>query len=300
MTFQQLQYLLEVSKSGSVTKAAKNLFVSYSSVSISISNLEKELGYPLFVRSTTGLTPTPRGEKVLEHARQICRSYTLLSSVDQEDRRTLRIAGVDNPLFARAFGQVVEENLYREDVRFIYQSLGEEESQEQLLQNRLDLSLRMLLDFAFGYWEKRLAKSGLHREILKTIPAAVRVGKGHPLYDAQRVLPHELGSHTLIDTPVRSISSSSLFSGTIYTDPGKILFASAAGVQRELVSRGLGYSICSMPAPGHRADGLRYIPLEGVSYHLLAISNPNQPQAPEIGRFLQLLRQEFEAAYPQI
>lgn len=300
MTFQQLQYLLEVSKCGSVTKAARKLFVSYSSVSISISNLEKELGYPLFVRDTKGLTPTPRGAKVLEHARQICRSYTLLNSVDQDSRRTIRIRGNDNPLFTRAFGQVVEENLHRSDVRIIYQSGGEEESQEQLLQNRLDLHLRMLLDFAFGYWEKRLADSGLHREILKTIPATVRVGKSHPLYDTRRILPHELGSHTLIDTPINSISSSSLFAGSIYTDPDKILFAGTAGAQRELVARGLGYSICSMPPPESRVDGLRYIPLEGVNYHLLAISNPNRPQAPEINRFLQLVQKELEKAYPEI
>lgn len=43
MTFQQLQYFLEVHRIGSVTKAAKNLFVSYPSVSVAIANIEKDL-----------------------------------------------------------------------------------------------------------------------------------------------------------------------------------------------------------------------------------------------------------------
>ena len=42
MTFQQLQYLLEVNRTGSFTTAAKNLFVTQSSVSNAITSLEKE------------------------------------------------------------------------------------------------------------------------------------------------------------------------------------------------------------------------------------------------------------------
>ena len=45
MTFEQLNYVIEVSKTGSINKAAVNLFVSQSSLSQAIQNLEKELGY---------------------------------------------------------------------------------------------------------------------------------------------------------------------------------------------------------------------------------------------------------------
>jgi len=41
MTFQQLQYFLEVHKAGTFSQAAKNMVVTTSSVSITISNLEK-------------------------------------------------------------------------------------------------------------------------------------------------------------------------------------------------------------------------------------------------------------------
>ena len=68
MTFQQLQYFLEVHKAGAFSQAAKNLFITTSSISIAISNLEKELGYPLFVRTQKGLILTANGQKVLDHA----------------------------------------------------------------------------------------------------------------------------------------------------------------------------------------------------------------------------------------
>ncbi len=301
MTFQQLQYLLEVSKTGSVTQAAKKLFVSYSSVSISISNLEKELGYPLFIRSRQGLIPTPRGEKVLEHARRICQSYELLAKVDQDNCRTVRIGGPDNHAINRAYAQLVEENLERRDVRLFLQSGGSESNYEKLLHNRLDLSLRMLMDCSFGYWENRIKKDGLHRELLKTIPAAVRIGKAHRLYSAESILPHELRNERLVDNPLNPNTRSILFTGTVYTDPDNIIYASSAGAQKELVARGLAYSICSMPPMENRTGSdVRYIPLTGVNYHLIAITNPQFPAPPEIERFLQLLRKELGKAYPPL
>ena len=300
MTFQQLQYLLEVNKTGSMTKAADNLFVSYSSVSVAITNLEKELGYPLFIRSRKGLIPTPQGEQVLNHARRICQSYQQLTAVDLNTYRTVRINSCDNRAINRAYAQLVAENLERRDVHLILQSKDPEDSYKKLLNNKVNLSLRMLFDFALGYWEKRLLKDGLHRELLKTIPAAVRVGKGHRLYNAESVLPHQLQNDRLVDNPINPNSRSSLFYGTIYTNPDNILYASSAGAQKELIQRGLAYSVCSMPHIEYRnSDELRYIPLTGVNCHLIAITNPQFPTPPEIIRFLQLLRTELTAAYPE-
>ena len=50
MNSQQIQCLLEVGKESSFTKAAKNLYLTQSTVSRYIASLEKELGHTLFVR----------------------------------------------------------------------------------------------------------------------------------------------------------------------------------------------------------------------------------------------------------
>ena len=72
MTFQQLEYLLQVEKTGSISKAAEKLTVTRSSISLSVRSLEEELGYPVFLRTPTGLIPSALGEQVLDHARLIC------------------------------------------------------------------------------------------------------------------------------------------------------------------------------------------------------------------------------------
>ena len=301
MTFQQLQYLLEVNRTGSVTQAAKNLFVSSSSVSISVGNLEKELGYPLFVRSQKGLVPTPRGRKVLEYAARICQTYKLLSSIDQDTKRTIRINGGDHTFISNAFARLIAENRECSDASITMTGYDADELYQKAIHNELDLSLLMVKNYVFGSWEKRLKKGGLECRVLRTIPAAIRVGPGHRLYDAKRVHPHDLRAEVLVDNPHSPSSKSNQFNGVIYTDPTKTIYASGATARRQIVARGLGYSIQVMPAQNASSDStLHYIPLEGVHYCLLAVTNPQHPTPPEISRYLELLEEELKNAYPNL
>ena len=59
MTLDQINYVLEIERTGSINKAATNLFISQSALSLAIQNLERELGQPIFVRSSRGVFPTP-------------------------------------------------------------------------------------------------------------------------------------------------------------------------------------------------------------------------------------------------
>ena len=71
MTFSQLNYVLEVSKSGSINKAASKLFVSQSSLSNSIQELEKELDISIFSRSSRGVELTAEGSEFLSYIRPL-------------------------------------------------------------------------------------------------------------------------------------------------------------------------------------------------------------------------------------
>lgn len=71
MTLEQLIYFSESNKYHSFTKAADVLYVSQSTISMSIANLEKELGLKLFTRSKSGLSLTVHGEAVLAHTHKI-------------------------------------------------------------------------------------------------------------------------------------------------------------------------------------------------------------------------------------
>jgi DNA-binding transcriptional LysR family regulator len=72
MTFQQLQYILDIRKTGSFSKTAKNFYVSQASISQAVNSLEQELGVEIFQRNWNGVVPTQQGALVLEEAGSIC------------------------------------------------------------------------------------------------------------------------------------------------------------------------------------------------------------------------------------
>lgn len=69
--FTQLRTFVAVAESGSVSGGAQRVFLSQSSVSEQLKKLEERAGQPLFMRSKQGVSATPAGARLLEHARRI-------------------------------------------------------------------------------------------------------------------------------------------------------------------------------------------------------------------------------------
>lgn len=77
MKFEQLYLFKEAIKYRSISVAAEKNYMSQSSISSAIINLEKELGTQLLRRTNTGVSPTVVGELVLE------KTGDILNSVDE-------------------------------------------------------------------------------------------------------------------------------------------------------------------------------------------------------------------------
>ena len=71
MDFRQIRYALSVAKERSFTKASVRLNISQSAVSEQVKLLEKELGFPLFRRTSRGIEQTERGRTFLYEAERV-------------------------------------------------------------------------------------------------------------------------------------------------------------------------------------------------------------------------------------
>ncbi|WP_431859139.1 LysR family transcriptional regulator [Azospirillum sp.] len=69
MDFRQLRYFLHVAEMQSLSRAASVLRVAQPALSRQIKALEDELGVPLLRRHGWGVTPTPAGQVLMDHAR---------------------------------------------------------------------------------------------------------------------------------------------------------------------------------------------------------------------------------------
>lgn len=79
MTIEQLYYFVKIAESGSFTSASLKLFISQQALSISINNLEKELGVSLFQRSRKGVSLTVDGEYLYQQSKNLLSYYKKIS-----------------------------------------------------------------------------------------------------------------------------------------------------------------------------------------------------------------------------
>ena len=75
MNIQQLTYIVEIANRKSISRAAEYLFVSQPALSQQIRNLEKELGYRVFRRTSKGLELTEKGNLFYEKAQEMLEDW---------------------------------------------------------------------------------------------------------------------------------------------------------------------------------------------------------------------------------
>ena len=80
-----LKYVLEIEKAGSISQAAQNLFMAQPNLSKAVKDLEHELGYSIFKRTSSGVTVTERGNEFLFHARKMVEH---IAEIEKLSRRT--------------------------------------------------------------------------------------------------------------------------------------------------------------------------------------------------------------------
>ena len=71
MTINNLRYMVEVERTGSITRAAASLMIGQPNLSKAIRDVEKEIGVPIFMRSAKGVVPTEKGREFLQYAKTI-------------------------------------------------------------------------------------------------------------------------------------------------------------------------------------------------------------------------------------
>ena len=82
MTLQQLKYVVEVAERGSITEAAKSLFIAQPSLSAAIRDLEEETGTTIFLRNSRGILLTQEGVEFLGYARQVVQQAPAFFRID--------------------------------------------------------------------------------------------------------------------------------------------------------------------------------------------------------------------------
>ena len=144
LNFHHLRYFWAVAKDGNLTRAARQLHVSQSALSVQIKQLEADLGQRLFQRTGRTLTLTESGQVALAYADSIFATGNELVEVlregRREERQVLRIGAVATT--SRNFQEnFIRPLLDRDDVDLVLVSGSLPELLARLRVHSLDLVL---------------------------------------------------------------------------------------------------------------------------------------------------------------
>ncbi len=125
MNLQHLSYALEVEKTGSISKAAENLYMNQPNLSKAIKELETMIGVPLFKRTTKGVSSTTEeGRIFLEYAKNILSQFEEMKAHFQTaslNRPTFSISVPRASYIAEAFASFINAIESRDNFNVIFQ-----------------------------------------------------------------------------------------------------------------------------------------------------------------------------------
>ena len=295
MTFQQLQYLLAIHDAGSVSLAAKELFISQSSLSIALASLENELGCRIFIRSTHGLTLTPEGKQVIGHARRICENHRLLTTSVKPSQPQFRLGAIEYAPARSAFLRLLDENRRQTDTSFAF--CGIANYPNRLVRGEIDMAVNLSFSQYDDQHMEDAKKQKLLCQKLTSVPACIRIGEKHRLYHKKDLKPEDFADERLLEVPGRPISRTGLLMAYVPIDPENVLECNNLHLARQLREEGHVYAITHMRSKQLRdRETDRYIPIPGLRYSLFAYSDSIRPLSPEAIRYLELLQEESASA----
>ena len=194
MTFQQLKYFIEIANHGSISKAAKNLYITQPSLSNALKELETEIQVELFTRTTKGIMLTPDGVEFLGYARQVIEQASLLEQRYLGKKPPRRLCSISTQHYAFAVNAFVNmvKKCTADEYEFTLRETRTYEIIEDVKTLKSELGILYINPFNKKVIEKLLRESNLSFHHLLTAKPHIFISKTNPLASKEYVTPEDL------------------------------------------------------------------------------------------------------------
>ncbi len=183
MTLIQLSYLITIAETGSLNKAAEQLYVSQPSLTNAVKELERELGVTLLYRSGRGVTLTNDGVEFLHYAKEIYRQYESLMKRYGKGGSYRKKFGVSTQHYSFAVKAFVD--MAQEYDMSKYEFAIKETKTREVIRDvstlKSEIGVLYLSDFNRKAMGKQFSAAHLEFHPLVNCRAYVYLWRGHPL-----------------------------------------------------------------------------------------------------------------------
>ena len=199
MTIQQCKYVMKIAKTGSFSEAAKQLFIAQSSLSISIKQLEQELGIKIFERSGNGVYLTNEGEEFVSYATHICESHDFITDrySNRNIQKRLYIATQHYDFIADVFGNFLK-NFNSDSYRFSIREIETYNVIRDVETGHCDIGIIAIKDGDYDVMKRYLGNKKLNFEKLLIASPHVFLRKEHPLANSSSLATSDLKDYPYV------------------------------------------------------------------------------------------------------
>lgn len=248
MTLQQLKYIIKIVECGSITEAAKQLFISQPSLSTAVKDLEKELGIEIFYRSTKGISLSTDGTEFLSYARQIIEQTELLEQRYLGKKPSKQLCSISTQHYAFAVNAFVELllGLDVDEYEFTLRETRTYEIIEDIKNFRSEIGIIYLSDFNEKVLNKLLKENHLVFNLLFEADPHVFISSKHPLANNISVTLDDLNQYPFLAFEQGEYNSFYFSEEILSTVPRKkTIHVSDRATLFNLIIGLNGYTICS-------------------------------------------------------
>lgn len=196
MRIEQLQYLVKIAECGSITKAAKQLYLSQPSLTKAIQQLEAEYKIQLFTRSATGIELTSSGKNFLHRAKDVLASAEALHDLYNgynPYQSLLSLAAVQWDALYEMVHQVYDHYSDR-TIHLNIMETDRGEVAQAVLSGDVDLGIAVGTNGDSSIFGQRIKSKDLDVYTIAQSPPMICVGPKSPLYHRDSVNYHEAES----------------------------------------------------------------------------------------------------------
>ncbi|WP_455166714.1 LysR family transcriptional regulator [Streptococcus sp.] len=193
MNIQQLRYVVAIANSGTFREAAEKMYVSQPSLSISVRDLEKELGFKIFRRTSSGTFLTRRGMEFYEKAQELVKGFDVFQNQyanPEEEKKEFSISSQHYDFLPPLITQF--SVLYPENKDFRIFESTTVQILDEVAQGHSELGIIYLNKQNTKGIMQRVDKLGL--EVIDLIPFQTHIylRKGHPLAKKESLVMEDL------------------------------------------------------------------------------------------------------------
>jgi len=203
MKLEQLEQVIEIAKTHSISKAATNLLLSQPGLSLSMKQLEGELGADLFIRTKKGVELTDVGSSFVEQAKRILEQINSLEMLGKGNMphitQTLSVANGRYRFAVLVMAMMI--NKHKDDgSRFVLREGINGDCIDWVADGICDLGLIGYKRSEEQEFKQLMKMKQLQHHIICQPTTKVVIGAGHPLYNApiSEISEEEMEKYPLI------------------------------------------------------------------------------------------------------